>query len=307
MQIRFEFFSFSIYNINMRCLIVEKKYDKKKLNIILFDMFPALTSSTFYKALRKKDIRINKIRIKDNVLIHEGDEIQLFISDDLLFPSVSDILFPVYEDSNLVVFNKPAFLEVTGEYSLTSIAKKYYLDKGSTFLEPCHRLDRNTTGLVIFAKNPETLAFFLAKIKEREIKKYYLCLVYGIPSPSSKTLKSYLFKDTKRSLVYISDCPKKGYLPIITSYSILKKNKEQNYSLLEIELHTGRTHQIRAHLAHIRHPILGDGKYGINQVNKKFGFKIQQLCAYKLQFSFLDCPSHFEYLKDKLIQISSPW
>lgn len=125
---------------------------------------------------------------------------------------------------------------------------------------PCHRLDRNTSGLVLFAKSTESLNLLLSKFKNHEITKFYKCKVYGIPNKQHAILNAYLFKDTKKSIVYISDMPKKGYRPIITEYTVLDKNKEQNYSILDIILHTGRTHQIRAHLAHIGHPIIGDRK-----------------------------------------------
>ncbi len=125
---------------------------------------------------------------------------------------------------------------------------------------PCHRLDRNTEGLVIFAKNNEALKILLSKFKAKEITKYYKCKVYGILNKKHDILNAYLFKDNKKSIVYVSDENKKGYRPITTEYTVLEENIRENTSILEVILHTGRTHQIRAHLAYINHPIIGDRK-----------------------------------------------
>ena len=125
---------------------------------------------------------------------------------------------------------------------------------------PCHRLDRNTSGLVVFAKSKEALDVLLDKFKNMEIEKHYKCTVYGILNCKEQTLEAYLFKDSKKSMVYVSDEPKKGYQKIITSYKVISENKNENTSILDVTLHTGRTHQIRAHLAHIGHPIIGDRK-----------------------------------------------
>ena len=283
------------YNVYMRKLIVNEKYNNKKLNKFLQDSFPGLTSSLFYKTLRKKDIKINGKRINENVNVFEGNEILVYISDDLLFPDVQ--LDIVYEDENILVINKPSEIEVTGKESLTTVIHKKYSDCG--FLPmPCHRLDRNTTGLVLFAKNQESLDILLEKFKQHEIEKHYLALVYGNPVKSSDKLIAYLFKDSKKSLVYISDEPKKGYSKIITSYSVLYKNSDGT-CLLDVEIETGKTHQIRAHLAHIGLPIVGDGKYGDYAINRSLGYNIQQLKSYKLKFCFSSDNGVLEYLNGK--------
>ncbi|MBR2704133.1 MAG: RluA family pseudouridine synthase [Clostridia bacterium] len=264
----------------MKILIVPEKYNNKKLINYLQDTYHSLSSSTIYKTLRKKDIRINDKRISDNCLLKTGDEIKVYIADDILEPKL-DIPI-VYEDDNIVVFDKPVGIEVTGDNSLATYAKKEY----SSFIEPCHRLDRNTSGLVIFAKNENSLKSLLDAFKNHLIEKHYIALVCGIPTEKSKRLEAYLFKDAKKAMVYISDKPLSKYQKIITSYRIIKINKEKNLSLLDVTLETGRTHQIRAHLAHIGHPIIGDGKYGINEINKKFKEKTQLLSSYSLSFNF---------------------
>ena len=279
----------------MKILVVDKKYNNKKLDKFIFDKFPNLSSGLFYKTLRKKDFRVNDNRISENIILHTGDEIKVFISDELLESNIS--LPTIYEDDNILVIDKPTSIEVVGENSVTSILEKKY-----SYIKPCHRLDRNTTGLVLFAKNEESLNILLNKFKNHEIEKHYRATIYGIPKVKKAKLEAFLFKDSKKSLVYISDEPKKGYQKIITSYEVIKEDKKQNISVLDVKLETGRTHQIRAHLAYIGFPIIGDGKYGKNEINKKFNKKTQLLESYSLKFSFSSPSSILSYLNGKIIE-----
>lgn len=280
----------------MQKLIVDKKFDNKKLSDFLYSNFSGLTKNTLYKAFRKKDIRINDIKINEDTIVHFGDNITVYIIDELLFKNID--LEKVYEDENILIINKPNNIEVVGKDSVTSILEKEY-----SYVSPCHRLDRNTTGLLLFAKKEEALNILLDKFKSREIEKHYLAKVYGIPKKKSEKLTAYLFKDNKKAIVYISDTPKTGYVKIQTSYTVLEKHEKENYSILDVDLHTGKTHQIRAHLAHIGLPIIGDGKYGINEINKRFNCKVQQLCSYILKFNFVTDAGILNYLSKQEIKL----
>ena len=297
----------------MKVLKVEEKYNNKKLNTYLLDKFSGLALNTLYKALRKKDIRVNDKRVSENVIIHTGDKISVYICDEFLNGTdiansknseLKSYVFQniIYEDENILIVNKPAELETvspnSSDFTLTTILNEKY-----SFISPCHRLDRNTTGLIIFAKNETSLKILLDKFKNREINKIYQCVVASILPKKSDTLEAYLFKDNKKSKVYISDIKKGKYQKIITSYKVLKENQEKHLSLLEVTLHTGKTHQIRAHLAHIGFPIVGDGKYGRNEINNQFKVKKQLLCSCKLCFRFSSSSGILEYLNGKSFEI----
>ena len=284
----------------MKTFIVDDKNNEKKLNNVILNNFSSLNVNTLYKALRKKDVKVNGIRVSNNITVHSGDEITIFISDELLFANPINKDSIIYEDDNIIVASKPSNMEVLGTNSLTENIIKFL----NYEVFPCHRLDRNTCGLVLFAKDVESRDILFDKFKNHEIEKHYLCTVYGIPKKKQDVLTAFLFKDSKNSKVYIKDTFEKGYQKIITEYKVLSSDKKNNTSVLDVTLHTGKTHQIRAHLAHIGYPILGDGKYGKNEINKKFGLKYQQLCSYSLEFKFTSPAGKLEYLKNKKIKIA---
>ena len=195
------------------------------------------------------------------------------------------------------VVNKSVGVEVQGENSLTSRINDILIDETAA---PVHRLDRNTMGLVVFALNKTAENELLASFKDREIDKTYNCIVVGKPKQPKSKHKAFLFKDAKKSMVYISDNQKQGYSPIETHVTLLKSFDE--LSLLEVKLVTGRTHQIRAHLAHLKMPILGDGKYGINKINRRYRAKTQLLCCTKITFHFAQ--GALKYLDGKSVVLN---
>lgn len=249
-------------------------------------------------ALRKKDIKINGKRVSENVMLFSGDMIEIYLPDNLAQPVK---LFEIaYEDANILVVNKLKGIEVCdAENSLED-----RLNDLGHIVEACHRIDRNTEGLVIFSKSKPVFSEVTNALKKGEfIKKYYIAEVVGVP-PKDATLKAFLLKDEDESQVKIFTNPTQGAVKIVTKFKVLKRTI--NTSVLEVELMSGKTHQIRAHLAYEGYPIIGDGKYGKNTDNKKFKSKSQLLCAYKLAFEFPPTSS-LAYLNGKVIEITPSW
>ena len=292
--------------------------------------------SLLYKSIRLKKIKVNRKRAEISTKLSEGDTIQCFLAEELfakldagmgiradgtadnpvsLLEKINFAPDVAYEDENIIVVNKPQGLSVhedgdTKTNTLITYIQAYLYKKGeySPLTEQsfapalCNRIDRNTQGLVIAAKNAEALRLMNEKIKLRQIDKFYLAAVHGIPSPRENTIRGYLLKDEKNNTVRVFDKnPPKAAKEIITKYKTLSTIADK--ALVEVELLTGRTHQIRAHMAHIGHPLLGDGKYGVNREDKKSGYKYQALCSYKLRFSFEGEPCALDYLNGREISI----
>lgn len=300
----------------MREIIVEQKYEGKRIDKYLKEIFPRLPYGALQKAMRKKDIKVSGVRVKQDYTVQAGEKVEVYIQDDMLdgnqgayaTGSLNARFTVVYEDDNILIVNKEQGIPVHPDKeqdsgTLIDLAAHYLEQKGE-YTRPslCHRLDRNTGGLVILAKDPESLEIILDKMKSGEIRKYYRCLVKGKMDKYSAELTAYLQKDEHKSRVFISDRKVPGSSEIITRYSQLNYDEEKDISLLEVELVTGRTHQIRAHLAFTGHPVVGDGKYGSNAVNRPLGAKMQALWACKLVFDFREA-GKLSYLRGRKFQV----
>lgn len=300
----------------------------QRLDKFIKKSLPNLPQALMYKYIRKKRIKINGKRAEISTMLNVGDIVDMYINDEFFvkpetrydFTGASKNLDILYEDENIMLLNKKAGLLChpdDKEYIDTLITriKRYLYDKGeyrpddeNSFTPALvNRIDRNTGGIVIAAKNAESLRILNAQMKKRNLKKTYLCVVHGIPRAESGLLEGYLVKDEKKNLVKISKHPCDSGKEIKTKYKVLKKDVRNDLSLVEVDLLTGRTHQIRAHFASIGHPLLGDGKYGTNKLNKEFGYKKQFLYSYKLVFALDDEAGILSYLKGKSFEVEDVW
>jgi len=260
--------------------------------------------SVIMKSIRNKDIKVNGKRTEASYKLIEGDVLRLYIQinnikrdDEGIVPCNMLELNIVYEDENILLLDKPVGLLChgadagTGKQSdsdtLINRVKAYLGYNDSFTFEPalCNRIDRNTGGIVIAAKTAEALRIMNEKIKQGEVKRYYLCILTGVPAHKKATLTAYHEKDSKTNTVRVSNRKTPRNKTMITKYQILESRN--GLSLAEVELITGRTHQIRAHMAFIGHPLLGDGKYGSNRVNKLHGFDKQALYSHRTVFEFM--------------------
>ncbi len=307
----------------MRELIIGKNDAGQRLDKFITKTLD-LPMSLLYKSIRMKKIKVNRKRAENSQILSVGDTVQCFLSEEFFekkvtkhsFESITPHLDIVYEDENIMLLNKRPGISVHEDENgstntlITHIQAYLYAkgeynpdDEQSFAPALCNRIDRNTGGIVIAAKNAEALRVMNEKIKYREIDKFYLAAVHGVPKPESATIKGYLLKDEKNNQVRVFDKnPPRGAKEIITKYKVIAKNKDT--SLIEVELLTGRTHQIRAHMAHIGHPLVGDGKYGVNRSDKQKGYKYQALYSYRLRFSFnKETETALDYLDGKEFKI----
>ena len=284
---------------------------------------PLLPDSLLQKYIRLKRIKLNGKGAKRDTRLAAGDVLQLYINDEFFEKpreenSYLKVGTPklniVYEDENILLLDKkPGVLchsaGVWDYNTLIANVQAYMAQKGewrskeeNAFAPAlCNRIDRNTGGIVIAAKNAEALRILNDKIRDREIEKYYLCAVQGRPRPPAGRLENYLFKDAKKNQVFVKNRPEPGAKTAVTEYRLLKSKGK--LSLVECRLLTGRTHQIRAQMAHAGWPLLGDGKYGSERFNKDFGEKGQALYSYRLEFAFPTDAGILNYLRGRQFRV----
>ena len=303
----------------MKEFIINENEAGQRFDKYLGKLLREAPKSFFYKMLRKKNITLNGGKATGNEKLVQGDHIKLFLSDETFekfsgteekIARAHQKLDVIYEDENVLFINKPVGMlsqPADGkEPSLVEYLTGYLLENGSVTEESlhtfhpsvCNRLDRNTSGIVAAGKSLAGLQELSTLFHDRDLHKFYRCLVKG-EIKKEKYIKGYLHKDEKCNKVTVQEKETPGALPIETRYRPLSSNG--NVSLLEVELITGRTHQIRAHLAGSGHPIIGDFKYGNRPLNEayrqKYGLQSQLLHAYRLQIPQIE--GRLSYLSGK--------
>ena len=309
-----------------RIVTIGKNDAGQRLDKFLTKTYPNLPQSVLYKCIRTKDVKRNGKRCQRDDRLQEGDELSLYWQEEFFqtapkeydFLKAPKALSIVYEDENMMLLDKKPGLIVHPDEnyhfdSLIARVQHYLYDKGEydpqgeNAFAPAlvNRIDRNTGGIVLAAKNAEALRILNQKVKDRGLVKLYLCVVCGRLSQKEGLLTGYLEKNEAQNRVYILKKPKEGAKAIRTKYRVLAEKRD--FSLLEVELLTGRTHQIRAHFASIGHPLAGDGKYGKNAVNKGTGFPYQALYSYKLGFRFQTDGGLLKYLDGREFSVEDVW
>ena len=308
----------------MREITIQKNDAGQRLDRFVAKALPLLPPALMQKYIRLKRIKVNGKGSQRDVRLAEGDILQLYINDEFfdqpteenrflsIFKPQLDI---VYEDDNLLLVNKRPGLVVHADETekVNTLVnhiqaylyqKKEWNPKWENSFAPalCNRIDRNTGGIVIAAKNAEALRIINDKIRDHELRKSYLCVTIGRPKPAEGKVEGFLLKDEKKKEVSFYRKPVPGGKKAITFYKTLETRGQ--LSLVECELLTGRTHQIRVSMAELGHPLLGDGKYGNGQINRKYGETRQALYSYRLAFDFTTDAGALEYLRGKVFTVS---
>ena len=309
----------------MKEVLIGKNDAGQRLDKFLTKKFKNMPISMLYKLIRKKKITVNRKRAKENQALAEGDLLLIFAPEDILSDSpvrrhnATSKINVAYEDENIIIADKESGLLVHSEDkadddTLIDRIQAYLIEKGeydpeieNSFAPAlCNRIDRNTEGLVIAAKNAAALREMNTIIKERQIVKIYLAAVHGVMERKEEELRLFLEKDSKNNHVYVKNKETPSTKTAITKYRSISTSRDKKFSLVEIELITGRTHQIRASFAHIGHPLLGDGKYAINKQDREMGYKSQALCAYSITFKGCKKSALLGYLDGVTVTAKKP-
>lgn len=309
----------------MRELKIGKNDANQRLDKYLSKRFKTMPKSLMYKYLRTKYIKLNGKKAQPETFLNEGDVLTLYIRNEFFeekksyeFLKAGKDLDILYEDDNILLVDKKVgvICHQDSRYDSDTLnlrvlrylyeKREYDPEKEGAFTPAlCNRIDRNTGGIVIAAKNAEALRVINQKIRDREIQKFYLCAVKGQPKKKHEILTAHLIKNADTNTVSVYDHPREESKEIVTEYTVLDASPA--LSLCEVLLHTGRTHQIRAHMAHIGHPLLGDEKYGDRRLNAQYHMKRQALYSYKLKFCFTTPSGVLEYLNSKEFTVQDVW
>ena len=312
----------------MKSFLIGKNDANQRLDKFISKSVPNLPKTLMYKYIRTKRIKVNRKKSDIAARLVEGDIVEMYINDEFFvksetrydFSGASSKIDIIYEDENILLLDKKVGLLChpdDKEYidNLIARVKKYLYEKGeydpdreNSFTPALvNRIDRNTGGIVIAAKNAESLKILNAQMKERNLKKTYLCVVHGVMERKSGLLEGWLVKDEQKNKVRVYTRPRDDAKEIRTKYKVIENDTKNNLSLVEVDLLTGRTHQIRAHFASIGHPLLGDGKYGTNDLNKKLGYKTQFLYSYKLAFELDENAGSLSYMNGRVFTVDNVW